>query len=85
MRLPAFWWLLAITVLGQGVFFLRRAFLWLRGRTAGSMGRQEGGVLAFSVLAGLAYGVVQSDPVFVVGQVCLMIFYYRMWRENDDG
>ncbi|WP_419788306.1 hypothetical protein [Pseudodesulfovibrio sp.] len=49
------------------------------------MGRQEGGVLAFSVLAGLAYGVVQSDPVFVVGQVCLMIFYYRMWRENDDG
>ncbi|MDD3313626.1 lipid A biosynthesis domain-containing protein [Pseudodesulfovibrio sp.] len=85
MRLPAYWWLLAMTVLGQGGFFARRAILRLRRDAGGSPGRAETAVLAASCLAGLAYGAVQSDPVFVVGQACLMILYYRMRRENDDG
>jgi len=85
MRLPAYWWLLAMTVLGQGGFFARRAVLRLRRVGAGPLGRGETAVLAASGLAGLAYGVVQSDPVFVVGQACLIMLYYRMRRENDDG
>lgn len=85
MRLPAYWWLLAMAVLGQGGFFVRRAVRRLRRSRGGPPGRSETAVLAASGLAGLAYGVVQSDPVFVIGQACLLIIYHRMRRERNDG
>ena len=85
MRLPAYWWLLGLALAGQGGFFIRRGMLRLRRISGEPLGRSETAVLAASGVAGLAYGIVQSDPVFVVGQLCLLIIYYRMRREPNDG
>ena len=85
MRLPAYWWLLGLALAGQGGFFIRRGMLRLRGTGGEPLGRSETAVLVASGAAGLAYGAVQSDPVFVVGQLCLLIIYYRMRREPNDG
>jgi len=85
MRLPAYWWLLGLALTGQGGFFIRRGLRRLRGAGEEPLARAEAAVLAASGAAGLAYGAVQSDPVFVVGQLCLMIIYYRMRREPNDG
>lgn len=85
MRLPAYWWLLGLALLGQGGFFVRRGALRLRGAGWPPLTQAEAVMLGSSGAAGLAYGAVQSDPVFVAGQLCLLIIYYRMRREPDDG
>ena len=42
-------------------------------------------LLCVSGAAGLAYGAAQSDPLFFLGQACLLFIYYRMQRVNHDG
>lgn len=78
MRLPAFWWLLALPVAIQGAFFVRLCVVRLRGNALQPLSGRMVLLLVASGLAGLAYGVVQRDPLFVVGQACLLIVYHRM-------
>jgi hypothetical protein len=78
MRLPAFWWLLALPVVIQGAFFVRFCVVRLRGNALQPLSGRAVLLLAASGLAGLAYGVVQRDPLFVAGQGCLLIVYHRM-------
>lgn len=85
MQLPAYWWLLALTVLVQGGFFLRLGVLRLRGKTVQPLSRPGAILLGASGAAGLAYGVVQSDPLFFLGQACLLVVYFQMQRGNHDG
>lgn len=84
MTLPAYWWLLALSILFQGAFFVRFCILRLQGKEVQRLSRPTLAVLFLSCCAGLAYGVVQSDPVFVLGQLCLMIIYYRQEARNHE-
>ena len=84
MTLPAYWWLLALVVVGQGLFFVRIIVLRMRGKGVQPLARPAQAVLAISGLAGLAYGLAQRDPLFFLGQACLLILYYRMQRERND-
>jgi hypothetical protein len=84
MTPPDHWWLLALAVVVQGSFFARIAILRMRGKGVQPLARPAQAALAVSGLAGLAYGFVQRDPLFFVGQVCLLILYYRMQRERND-
>ncbi|HMM38078.1 MAG TPA: hypothetical protein PKB11_04915 [Desulfovibrio sp.] len=69
MALPEYWWLLVPACLGQALFFLRpdafrrtplKAPVWaLAGLCCGGA-------------AGLAYGLVQSDPVLLAGQLIVL-------------
>jgi hypothetical protein len=69
MALPEYWWLLALACVGQALYFLRpdafrrapsRAPAWaLAGMGCGG-------------LAGLAYGLAQSDPLLVAGQTVVL-------------
>jgi hypothetical protein len=79
MRLPAYWWLLAVPVVIQGAFFVQAAVSRLRGRVFGPSGLVSWTLYA-SCLAGLGYGVVQRDPVFGLGQVFLAIVFLQMRR-----
>jgi len=36
------------------------------------------------VVAGVTYGVLQRDPLFVLGQLCLLAFYCMIQARNDD-
>ena len=85
MQLPAYWWLLALAVLIQGGFFLRLGVLRLRSKAVQPLSRPGMILLGASGAAGLAYGAVQSDPVFFLGQACLLVIYYQMKRGNNDG
>jgi lipid-A-disaccharide synthase-like uncharacterized protein len=88
MHLPAYWWLLALPVVVQGAFFVRLAVVRLLGRGVCSLSRRGIILLLASGAAGLAYGIVQRDPLFVVGQGCLMLVYYRLRKsraEDEDG
>lgn len=49
------------------------------------MARLVAMVLYASGAAGLAYGVVQRDPLFFVGQVCLLAIYFRLQRQTNDN
>jgi hypothetical protein len=84
MRLPAYWWLLALAVGGQGFFLIRFCVLRGLGKGVQPLSRPAAVLLTISGLAGLAYGVVQRDPLFVVGQACLLILYYLVQTRNDD-
>ena len=85
MQLPAYWWLLALSILIQGAFFVRFSVVRLRRKDVQPLARTEAGMLYVSGGAGLAYGLAQSDPLFFLGQSCLLILYYRMQRGNHDG
>ena len=85
MQLPAYWWLLALAAVVQGGFFLRLGVLRLRSKAVQPLSRPGMILLGASGAAGLAYGVVQSDPVFFLGQACLLAIYYQMKRGNNDG
>lgn len=82
MTLPAYWWLLALAIIIQGAFFIRIGVLRMRGKDVQPLARPAQGVLFASVAAGLAYGVVQRDPLFFVGQLCLLFIYYRLSGNN---
>jgi lipid-A-disaccharide synthase-like uncharacterized protein len=84
MSLPDHWWLLALVVAVQGLFFARIIVLRMRGKGVQPLARPALAALAVSGLAGLAYGVVQRDPLFFLGQACLLVLYYRMQRERND-
>lgn len=69
MALPEYWWLLALACLGQGLYFLRPDAFRRSPRRAPSWalaGACGGG------LAGLAYGLVQSDPLLLAGQAVVL-------------
>ncbi|AMK11422.1 MAG: lipid A biosynthesis domain-containing protein [Pseudodesulfovibrio sp.] len=84
MSLPAYWWLLALVIAGQGAFFVRLTILRTRGKGVQPLSRPAQAALAASGLAGLTYGAVQADPLFFLGQACLLVLYYRMLREKND-
>ncbi|WP_207259779.1 lipid A biosynthesis domain-containing protein [Desulfovibrio sp. Huiquan2017] len=84
MSLPDHWWLLAFVVVAQGLFFVRIAVLRMRGKGVQPLARPALAVLALSGLAGLGYGFVQRDPLFVIGQACLLALYHCMQRERND-
>lgn len=84
MQLPAYWWLLALVILIQGAFFIRICGVRMRRNTVQPLARHAAAVLYASAGAGLAYAVVQRDPLFFLGQACLLAIYYRMQRTGDD-
>ncbi|WFS61291.1 lipid A biosynthesis domain-containing protein [Pseudodesulfovibrio thermohalotolerans] len=84
MSLPEYWWLLFLATVVQGLFFVRILVLRMRGKKVYSLSRPARAALAVSGLAGLAYGWFQRDPLFFLGQVCLLILYYRIQRERND-
>lgn len=84
MSLPEYWWLLFLVAAVQGLFFARIMVLRMRGKEVYSLSRPAQAALAVSGLAGLAYGWLQRDPLFFLGQVCLLILYYRIQREQND-
>lgn len=84
MQPPAYWWLLALTVLIQGAFFVRFFAGRLRRKGVQPVTRLGACMLAVSCAAGLAYGAVQRDPLFVLGQVCLLPVYYGILRPDHD-
>lgn len=84
MRLPDYWWLLACVVGPQGFFLVRLCILRGRRKQVQPLSRPAASLLGASGLAGLAYGVVQRDPVFVVGQACLLILYYLIQTRSND-
>jgi lipid-A-disaccharide synthase-like uncharacterized protein len=85
---PPFWWLLALSCLGQGIwaFCLGLAAL-RRGSTAHAAHGSAVWFFRFGTLAGLVYGWVQSDAVFVFGQACVLLLGERWIRaapERED-
>lgn len=67
---PRYWWLLALACAGQGLFFLRPAVL--HGAKSPHPAWAVAG-LAGGGLAGLAFGWVQSDAVFLLGQAAALL------------
>lgn len=84
MQLPAYWWLLALVITVQGAFFIRFCGVRMRRKGVQPLARPAAMVLYASGAAGLAYGVAQSDPVFFLGQACLLAVYHRMQRQKHD-
>lgn len=84
MELPAYWWLLGIAAFIQLGFFVYIASVRIRGKGVHPLRKFGIGALSFSVLAGLAYGIVQCDPLFFLGQACLIVIYYRMQKFGND-
>lgn len=83
MVLPAYWWLLALVIVFQGAFFIRIGVLRMRRKDVQSVARPVAMMLFASGAAGLAYGLVQSDPLFFLGQICLLFIYYVLQKKND--
>lgn len=85
MTLPAYWWLLALSIVFQGAFFVRIPILRMCGKGVQPLSRPAKAVVFVSATAGLIYGVVQRDPLFFVGQLCLIFIYFKMFRSDDDA
>lgn len=85
MQLPAYWWLLALSIVIQGAFFLRFLGIRMQGKGVQPLSRLAACLVYASSVAGLAYGVVQRDPLFFLGQCCLLIIYFRMQKSGYDG
>ena len=84
MTLPAYGWLLALVVVVQALFFLKLIVVRMRGKGVQPLARPVLALLCLSWAAGLFYGVVQRDPLFFIGQACLFILYYQIYRERND-
>lgn len=82
MVFPRFWWLLLLATLGQGLFLAVRGVLLLRGKRVQENPFPLFGFLAVGAGAGLAYGAVQSDPVFLLGQACIIILFSLDYLRN---
>jgi len=85
MALPAYWWLLALLIIIQGAFFMRTGILRMRRKEVQTLARPAAIMLFASGATGLVYGLVQRDPLFFLGQVCLLFMYYVMQKRNNDG
>ncbi len=85
MKLPAYWWLLALVIVIQGAFFVQFYIVRMRRKEVQPLARPKALLLYASGAAGLAYAIAQSDPLFFLGQTCLLAVYYRMQENNDDG
>lgn len=79
MTLPAFWWLLLPASVGHGVFFVAAGALRLQKKRL-----QDApwtlAVFGASAIAGLCYGIVQRDPVFIVAEMALISIVFSIWR-----
>lgn len=84
MQLPAYWWLLALVVLIQGGFFVRICSIRMRRNRIQPLARPAAMLLYAAGGAGLAYAVVQRDPLFFLGQACLLAIYFQMQRPDHD-
>ncbi|CCH48060.1 conserved protein of unknown function [Pseudodesulfovibrio piezophilus C1TLV30] len=84
MQLPAYWWLLALATVLQGAFFVRLCLVRMKRKTVHSFSRATMFVLFVSCGSGLVYAVVQSDPLFFLGQACLLYLYSRMQQQKYD-
>lgn len=73
MEFPRFWWMLALATLGQGIFFAIFSVVRWRGNGVQNIPRPALPIFAGGACAGLAYGMAQSDPVFIGGQLCMII------------
>ncbi|WP_243546837.1 lipid A biosynthesis domain-containing protein [Pseudodesulfovibrio tunisiensis] len=82
MSLPENWWLLAMTVAGQAVFFLRHAILRFHTKEVQPFPRWALVCGWTGTGAGMAYGAAQSDPVFVTGQACVAYILFRLQRQE---
>ncbi len=65
MTLPPYWWLLALSIFFQGAFFIRIGVLRIRRKEVQPVSRLVVAMLFASGTAGLVYGLVQRDPVFL--------------------
>ncbi|WP_285905456.1 lipid A biosynthesis domain-containing protein [Pseudodesulfovibrio pelocollis] len=83
MALPAYWWLLALPVVIQGAFFARFVVVRLGGKALQPLSGRAALALYASVAAGTVYGVVQRDPLFIIGQGCLLVVFFRMRNPGD--
>lgn len=84
MQLPAYWWLLALSISIQGAFFVRFWIVRMKRKEVQPLARLAVIMLFVSSAAGLAYGVAQRDPLFFLGQACLIMIYYRMQQRGYD-
>ena len=84
MVLPAYWWLLACVVIIQGLFFARITIVRYRRKGVQPLACPMLLLLGASGAAGLTYGIVQRDPLFFLGQTCLLIIYYIIYKRSDD-
>ncbi|BDQ36669.1 hypothetical protein SYK_10290 [Pseudodesulfovibrio nedwellii] len=84
MQLPAYWWLLALVVFVQGAFFVRIVILRMWRKGVQPLARSVAGMLVASCMAGFVYGIVQRDPLFCLGQLCLLAIYHLLQRQGDD-
>jgi len=85
MQFPAYWWLLALLSCIQGAFFVRFTIVRLRRKEVQPLSPSAVAVLYMSGMLGLVYAVVQRDPVFFLGQGCLLVVYYRTQRLEQDN
>ncbi|MGL1863883.1 MAG: lipid-A-disaccharide synthase N-terminal domain-containing protein [Pseudodesulfovibrio sp.] len=84
MQLPAYWWLLALSIIFQGAFFVRFCVVRMRRKEVQPVARLVALMLYASSAAGLTYGIAQRDPLFFLGQLCLIMVYYRMQKTGHD-
>lgn len=84
MQLPAYWWLLALVTLVQGAFFVRICAIRMGRNKVQPLARPAAVMLYASGGAGLAYAVLQRDPLFFLGQACLLAIYFRIQRHDHD-
>ena len=85
MQFPAYWWLLALLICLQGAFFVRITIVRLQRKEVQPLSPSAAVVLYLSAILGLVYAVVQRDPVFFLGQGCLLGVYYRTQRLEQDN
>lgn len=84
MQLPAYWWLLALSIIFQGAFFVRFCIVRMRRKEVHPLSRPVISLVYVSGAAGLAYGIVQHDPLFFFGQTCLFLIYFRTQKIGHD-
>ena len=85
MVLPRLWWLLTLAGLGQGAFFVRWALVRYAGREADPTAGWPCIALLVGAAAGLAYGILQRDPVLITGEAVVLALglHQRLARKRE--
>ena len=81
MALPEHWWILALAVLGQAVFFARMA---LAARQGGPVPAWALACLALGGASGLWYGWLQRDAVLAAGQAGILLLAWIGGRTSNE-